>query len=400
MVSVLHHYLFLMKFWIMKSNKIIISPDQIKRAKNLYEFNNIKNSISKGKSQIYGAIGEIVVWDWLCENGIETEYHGTKDYDLKSDIITIDVKTIRANVEPNNDHNANISAHNTKQNTFLYFWVYVLEDMKSAFLIGWLDKESFFEEATFNKKGNKDGLIWEFKSDTYSLKIKNLIPADDLISNLKQINMSATKKQYDEVREEIGIEFQPHLNYDKSSNLFSALSGFQQEVPVIHKATQGYGYTYADLSKIIQTINPILAKHGLGYTQPLMNNSIKTIIFHVETGETLESIIDIPQNVLLKGMNDFQILGSAISYLRRYSLASILTLITDADLDASGDQIKKVDSNITIGKPKINEKDFLKLCGAINAKKEHNGKIIDKDWALVNYALSKEQITTIEMLNN
>ncbi len=384
----------------MKSIKIQIAPEQLTRAKNLYQFNNIKNSISKGESQIYGAIGEIVVWDWLCQNEIETEYHGTKDYDLICDVVTIDVKTIRVNVQPNNEHNANISAHNTKQKTFMYFWVYVLEDMSCAWLVGWLDKESFFEEATFNKQGTKDGLNWEFKSDTYSLKIKHLIPADDLISNLKQINMSATKKQYEKVREEIGIEFQPQLNYDKSSNLWSALAGFQQDVPVIHKSTQGYGYTYADLTKIIQTINPILAKHGLGYTQPLMYNAIKTIVFHIETGETLESVIEIPQNVTMKGMNDFQVLGSAISYLRRYSLASILTLITDADLDASGEQIKKAEPVVAMGKPKINEKDFLKLCGAINSRKEHNGKIINKEWALVNYALSKEQITTIEMLNN
>ena len=41
-------------------------------------------------------------------------------------------------------------------------------------------------------------------------------------------------------------------------NLFKALAQFQQEVPVVHKATQGYGYTYADLPKIFEVINPLL----------------------------------------------------------------------------------------------------------------------------------------------
>lgn len=378
--------------------KLLISQSQLKRAQELYEFNNLRNSITEGKSQIYGAIGEIVVWDWLCNAGVETEYHGTKDYDLISDVVTIDVKTIRVNVPPTNEHNANISAYNTKQKTFMYFWVYVLEDMSTAWLVGWLDKESFFEEATLNKKGDKDGAKWVFKSDTYSLKVKHLIQPDDLISNLKQINMSATKKQYDNVREEEGIEFMPTQNYQPSSTLWSALAGFQQEVPVIHKGTQGYGYTYADLTKIIQTINPILAKHGLGYTQPLVGTAIKTIIFHIESGETLESTIDIPQGVSLKGMNDFQVLGSAISYLRRYSLASVLTLITDADLDASGEQTKKAQPKTD--KPLLAEKDFLKLCGAINSGKEHNGELINEAWAVKMYALSKEQLSTIQMLNN
>ena len=45
-------------------------------------------------------------------------------------------------------------------------------------------------------------------------------------------------------------------------HLFKSLAAFQQEVPVIHKATQCYGYTYADLPKIFEVINPLLKKHG------------------------------------------------------------------------------------------------------------------------------------------
>jgi hypothetical protein len=381
-----------------------VQSSQLMRAEKLYDFSSLRNSITKGDSQMYGAIGEIVLLDHLVSSGVPTEYVGCRDYDLKSGDVTIDVKTIRVNKPPRKEHNANISAHNTKQATFMYFWVYVLEDMSTAWLVGWLDKETFFEEAKLNKIGDSDGGGWVFKSDTYSIKLAHLITTDDLISNLKQINMSATKKQYDEVREDMGLEFQPTSNYQPirlESNLWTALAGFQQEVPVIHKATQGYGYTYADLTKIIQVINPILAKHGLGYTQPLMGSSIKTIVFHIETGQTLESVVDIPQGVALKGMNDFQVLGSAISYLRRYSLASILTLITDADLDASGEQTKKsTPPPPATQKPTISEKDFLKLCGAINARKEHNGEVINEAWATKMYALTKEQLSTIQMINN
>jgi hypothetical protein len=124
-------------------------------------------------------------------------------------------------------------------------------------------------------------------------------------------------------------------------NLFKALTNFQQEVPVILKDTQAYGYKYADLPEIFKVINPLLKKHGIGFAQPIEGNSIKTIIFHIESGETLESITDIPQNVQLKGMNDFQVLGSAITYIRRYALSSILGLITDKDTDASGEQVKE-----------------------------------------------------------
>ena len=66
-------------------------------------------------------------------------------------------------------------------------------------------------------------------------------------------------------------------------HLFKALADFQQEVPVIHKATQGYGYTYADLPKILEVINPLLKKHGLGFTQLINGTQIATCLFHIES---------------------------------------------------------------------------------------------------------------------
>lgn len=123
--------------------------------------------------------------------------------------------------------------------------------------------------------------------------------------------------------------------------LLKSLAAFQQEVPTIHQGTKGYSYTYASLAQILEVINPLLAKHKLGFTQPIENETIKTIIFCTETGESIESVISIPQSVQLKGMNEFQVLGSAITYLRRYSLSSILGLITDKDIDAAGEQKPK-----------------------------------------------------------
>lgn len=49
-------------------------------------------------------------------------------------------------------------------------------------------------------------------------------------------------------------------------------------------------------------------------------------------------------------MNDFQVLGSAITYIRRYAISSMLGLVTDKDTDAGGEQLKKL--------PVIDEKRF------------------------------------------
>ena len=129
-------------------------------------------------------------------------------------------------------------------------------------------------------------------------------------------------------------------NNEKSLiNIFKALADFQQECPVIHKGTTGYGYTYADLPQILEVINPLLKKHNLGFTQMLEGTGLRTILFHVKSGEYLESYCDIP-TTSLKGMNDFQAIGSGITYFRRYCLSSILGVVSDKDTDAAGEKEK------------------------------------------------------------
>jgi hypothetical protein len=171
-------------------------------------------------------------------------------------------------------------------------------------------------------------------------------------------------------------------------HLFKSLAEFQQEVPTIHKATQGYGYTYADLPKIFEVINPLLKKHGLGFTQLIHGTDLITIIFHAESGETLESKTAIPQNVQLKGMNDFQVLGSAITYLRRYALSSALGLVTDKDTDAGGEQVKTEAKNES-KKVAIDDKRLSKAIKAIS----EGGYTMDE--LTKTFELTPEQLKTI-----
>ena len=146
-------------------------------------------------------------------------------------------------------------------------------------------------------------------------------------------------------------------------HLFKALADFQQEVPVIHKGTQGYGYSFADLPTIFNVINPLLQKHGLGFTQLVGKDEITTMLFHIESGESLTTNTSVPNNVQLKGMNEFQVMGSAITYIRRYALSAMLGIITDKDTDAAGEQVKPEKTETK--KPKIEGERFLKAIEAI-----------------------------------
>lgn len=157
--------------------------------------------------------------------------------------------------------------------------------------------------------------------------------------------------------------------------LYRALAAFQAEVPTIKKNASGYGYRFADLEEINKVIKPLLHKHGLGYAQPIDGTNIKTILFHVESGESLESVAQIPQGVQLKGQNEFQTIGSAITYFRRYALSSLLGLVTDEDADAAGEQVKrsKAAPKATQATPAPKGDELTRAKKAINEELERQG---------------------------
>lgn len=155
-------------------NKIYITPEQIEEAKDLYNFKYLKNSITKGQSQIYGALGEVITMEFLRSKGKEVKYEGDYNYDLISNGKKIDVKTIKTDKEPNDEFNANIDANNTTQKTDFYLWCSVSVDMSYGYVIGYLEKDEFYKIANLKKKGEIDHSEWTFKSDTYTTKIKNI----------------------------------------------------------------------------------------------------------------------------------------------------------------------------------------------------------------------------------
>jgi len=179
-------------------------------------------------------------------------------------------------------------------------------------------------------------------------------------------------------------------------NLIKSLSAFQNECPIIHKDTKGDNYTYADLPQIFNTINPLMKKHGLCFSQLLENDGIRTILFHVESGEQLESFTVIPK-VKLGNMNDFQAMGSGYTYFRRYCISSILGLVTDKDTDAAGTQVASP-NNLSLTTKDLKElESVLNDCQSVEAVKEVWADVEDNyklDKRVVNlFSTRKQQLT-------
>jgi ERF superfamily len=131
------------------------------------------------------------------------------------------------------------------------------------------------------------------------------------------------------------------------THLAAALAKAQAEMPVAaFDATNPFLKSkYASLGAVIQASRPILAKHKLSLVQfPISGGGatgqgsgdcigVESILAH-ESGEFVAERILIPL-IEEKGKTKVQCAGSTLTYLRRYSWASILGMYSDEDADGS-----------------------------------------------------------------
>jgi hypothetical protein len=125
------------------------------------------------------------------------------------------------------------------------------------------------------------------------------------------------------------------------ASIFKAQIKLQSEMKNIAKDSDGYGYKYTSLEKLIDHCKKPLAENGLGYIQTNTSTEdgkigITTRLIH-DSGEWVEDTMTANLYKLAK-MNEYQVAGSIITYFRRYALASMLGIASDEDIDASGEQ--------------------------------------------------------------
>lgn len=133
----------------------------------------LQGSITRGAGSPAGALGEIIIRDYL--NYIQAN---TAHYDLYTDQGTrIDVKTKRCTSAPKPFYECSIAAHGTKQACDEYIFVRVLNNLQRAWILGRISKDEYFTKAVRHKKGEVDSSNnFTFKSDCYNLEISELWP--------------------------------------------------------------------------------------------------------------------------------------------------------------------------------------------------------------------------------
>jgi len=122
--------------------------------------------------------------------------------------------------------------------------------------------------------------------------------------------------------------------------LAKALAAVQGELTPAPKNAKnpGLGNRYADLQSCISTLQAVLPKHGLAFTQTILpaeenTVSVATMLMH-QSGQCVRGICTFP-TVGNRGVNAAQAAGSAITYARRYGLSAIVGLVADDDDDGN-----------------------------------------------------------------
>lgn len=117
--------------------------------------------------------------------------------------------------------------------------------------------------------------------------------------------------------------------------LAKALPALMAEMENAKNTKSGYGYNYAPLNEILETVRPILAKHRFSVVQMVGHEeglvTVRTMLIH-ESGESLESTMALPP-AEVKGTNEVQQMGASITYARRYMLTSLLGIAGEEDTD-------------------------------------------------------------------
>jgi hypothetical protein len=162
-------------------------------------------------------------------------------------------------------------------------------------------------------------------------------------------------------------------------NLTKALFDAKKEIGKISKDSTNpfFNSKYFDVNALLEHVEPILMKHNILVIQPIENDCVCTILIHVDSGEQQKSSIKLSEN------KDPQKLGSEITYFRRYTLQSVLSLQAEDD-----------DANKASGNNKGIEKPTPEIW--LNHKDKQGN--LTKEWQNIVLALSEGKITSLHQV--
>lgn len=144
--------------------------------------------------------------------------------------------------------------------------------------------------------------------------------------------------------------------------------------------------TYADLGSVWDSARDLLSANGLAVIQmPTGGGAVMTMMTH-SSGEWISSEFEVPV-----AKRDAHGVGSAISYARRYALASFVGVVTGDDDGSEAVTPEKEVSKMPQKKEKLSSEKYQMMLDAIS-----KGKGVVVQQKIGNYTLTKTQQAGID----
>lgn len=140
------------------------------------------------------------------------------------------------------------------------------------------------------------------------------------------------------------------------NELATALCIAQSQIEGAKKESQGYNYKYANLDVVLDCLKKPFKENGLSYVQSSRmtesgNIVLVTVLMH-KSGQWISGEVPVKESTKDgQKLNELQVLGSALSYMRRYAISAMCG-IAQTDDDAASFPIKQPQhnqSNPTVG---------------------------------------------------
>lgn len=148
-----------------------------------------------------------------------------------------------------------------------------------------------------------------------------------------------------------GLDASPEID-----KIAPALVRAVNAIQAVKKDAQGHGYRYADLASCVEEAKRTLGDHGMTVIQPLSLQSladtrggeltettvavIRTVVVH-ESGQWIASTVAVPDGGGAPKMSPTQVIGSNISYMKRYALCAMLSIPTEDDDGRGGYEARR-----------------------------------------------------------
>lgn len=166
-------------------------------------------------------------------------------------------------------------------------------------------------------------------------------------------------------------------------NLTLALSKVQAQLRPAKENSKNpfFKSSYADLGSVWDSVRNLLADNELAIIQmPTDVGGVTTILSH-SSGEFISSTMYIPSKEDAHGV------GSAISYARRYALASFVGVVTgDDDGNGAVKGTPTTTSKKSTSKPKLTDSQYK---GMMKAIEDGKGSVVEQKMA--GYTMTKTQ---------